>query len=149
MDIACKQFLSCSEKCHRCGLPFLPLGSHVGRQYTRTCHRLVLTIPLSRAILTLFIRTSLVVFLLSIHSPRLSSFFPFQLFFILCFRPTFHSGRSTLVDRRQGSTIMFCIHWPGGPVNFKSYWPAKKVTGPNFFVVGIYIYSDKNRYIVQ
>ena len=33
----------------------------------------------------------------------------------------------------QGSTITFCIHWPGGPVDFKSYWPAKKVTGPNFF----------------
>ena len=48
----------------------------------------------------------------------------------------------------QGSTITFCIHWPGGPVNFKSYWPAKKVTGPNFFV-GIHIYSDKNRYIEQ
>ena len=23
----------------------------------------------------------------------------------------------------QGSTITFCIHWPGGPVDFKSYWP--------------------------
>ena len=49
----------------------------------------------------------------------------------------------------QGSTITFCIHWPGGPVDFKSYWPPKKVTGPNFFVVGIHIYTDKNRYIVQ
>ena len=49
---------------------------------------------------------------------------------------------------QQGPTITFCIHWPGGPVDLKSYWPAKKVTGPNFFV-GTHIYSDKNRYIVQ
>ena len=34
-------------------------------------------------------------------------------------------------------------------MDFKSYWPPKKVTGPNFFVVGIHIYTDKNRYIVQ
>ena len=27
----------------------------------------------------------------------------------------------------QGSTIRFCIHWP---VDFKSYWPPKKVTVP-------------------
>ena len=32
----------------------------------------------------------------------------------------------------QGSTITFCIHWPGGA-----------------FFVGIHIYSDKNRYIAQ
>ena len=42
----------------------------------------------------------------------------------------------------QGSTITFCIHWPGGPEDFKSYWPTKKVTDPNLFL-GIHIYSDK------
>ena len=42
----------------------------------------------------------------------------------------------------QGSTIRFYIHWPGGPVDFKSYWPPQKVTGPNF-LAGIHIYSDK------
>ena len=33
-----------------------------------------------------------------------------------------------LLKPKQGSTIRFSIHWPGGPVDFKSYWPdpAKK-----------------------
>ena len=31
----------------------------------------------------------------------------------------------------QALTLSFCIHWPGRPVDLKSYWPPKKVTGPN------------------
>ena len=25
----------------------------------------------------------------------------------------------------QALTLSFCIHWPGGPVDLKSYWPPK------------------------
>ena len=32
----------------------------------------------------------------------------------------------------QGSTIRFCIHWPVGPVDFKSYWPPIKLLARTF-----------------
>ena len=35
----------------------------------------------------------------------------------------------------QASTLSCCTQWPVGPLDFKSYWPPKKVTGPNFFLI--------------
>ena len=31
-------------------------------------------------------------------------------------------------------TLNFCTQWPVGPVDAKSYWPPKKVTGPKVFI---------------
>ena len=39
-----------------------------------------------------------------------------------------------LKKHEQALTLSCCTQWPVGPVDFKSYWPPKKVTGPNFFI---------------
>ena len=31
---------------------------------------------------------------------------------------------------KQALTLGLWIQWPGGPVDLKTYWPPKKLTGP-------------------
>ena len=50
-----------------------------------------------------------------------------------------------MYDRKQALTLSFCIHWSGGPVDLKSYWPPKKVTGPNI-VKKICCYRGAHRF---
>ena len=39
----------------------------------------------------------------------------------------------------QPSTLSSWSHWPRGPVDFKSYWPPGKSTGPHFSPTDVYI----------
>ena len=35
-----------------------------------------------------------------------------------------------LVQYLQALTLGLWVQWPGGPVDLKTYWPPKKLTGP-------------------
>ena len=35
-----------------------------------------------------------------------------------------------ITDPDQALTLGLWVQWPGGPVDLKSYWPPKKLTGP-------------------
>ena len=35
-----------------------------------------------------------------------------------------------IYEHSQALTLGLWVQWPGGPVDLKSYWPPKKLTGP-------------------
>ena len=34
------------------------------------------------------------------------------------------------IETFQALTLGLWVQWPGGPVDLKTYWPPKKLTGP-------------------
>ena len=41
-----------------------------------------------------------------------------------------HSYEHTSLLSTQALTLGLWVQWPGGPVDLKTYWPPKKITGP-------------------
>ena len=39
-------------------------------------------------------------------------------------------GMVVLLVMTQALTLGLWVQWPGGPVDLKTYWPPKKLTGP-------------------
>ena len=39
-------------------------------------------------------------------------------------------GYVMVKDPQQALTLGLWVQWPGGPVDLKTYWPPKKLTGP-------------------
>ena len=50
--------------------------------------------------------------------------------FVFFFGRTEDHGTINVDVRRQALTLGLWVQWPGGPVDLKTYWPPKKLTGP-------------------
>ena len=40
------------------------------------------------------------------------------------------TANSSIKVTHQALTLGLWVQWPGGPVDLKTYWPPKKLTGP-------------------